>query len=63
MKTNMGKTDKTLRLILGVLVAFLGIYFQSWWGLIALPLIGTSLIGTCPAYLPFGISTCKTDKT
>jgi hypothetical protein len=59
MKKNVGSIDKTLRLVLGVVVAAVGIYYQSWWGLIALPLIGTALMNSCPAYMPFGISTKK----
>jgi len=59
MNINMGKIDKTIRLALGIAVAVFGLYFQSWWGLIALPLLATSLTGRCPAYMPFGLSTCK----
>ena len=61
MKKNVGSVDKTIRLILGVVVIALGLYFQSWWGLIGLPLLATSFLSFCPAYLPFGISTCKTN--
>ncbi len=59
MKKNIGSTDKTIRLILGIVIILLGIIFQSWWGLIGLLPLLTSLIGLCPAYLPFGISTMK----
>lgn len=61
MKTNVGSVDKTIRLVLGVAAAVLGFYFQSWWGLIAVPLIGTALMSTCPAYMPLGISTKKNE--
>ena len=30
-----------------------------WWGLVGAILVGTGFIGWCPAYLPFGINTCK----
>ena len=63
LKKNVGSIDKTLRLVLGVAAAVLGIYFQSWWGLIAVPLIGTALMNSCPAYMPFGISTKKADTS
>ena len=59
MKKNMGSADKTIRLILGVVIIALGLYFQSWWGIVGLVPLITSLVGTCPVYLPFGISTCK----
>lgn len=60
MKQNVGGADKWVRIILGAVIIILGILNQSWWGLVGLIPIGTSLIGVCPAYLPFGISTCKT---
>ena len=62
MKCNVGKTDKTIRLILGVGVIGFGVYFQSWWGAIGAVLILTALIGWCPAYLLFGIKTCAKEK-
>lgn len=60
MKSNMGKTDRLIRVILGIGIVAAGVYFQSWWGAIgAIPIL-TAAIGWCPAYLPFGISTsCK----
>lgn len=62
MKCNMGKVDRVLRGIAGLGVIGVGVYFQSWWGAIgAVPLV-TALIGICPAYLPFGISSCKLNK-
>ena len=61
MKKNMGSADKTVRIILGVIIIVLGLYFQSWWGLVGLIPLLTSLTGTCLLYLPFGISTSKTN--
>jgi len=63
MKMNVGKADKIIRLILGVLAIALGVIFQSWWGLIGLVLILTALVNWCPLYFPFGISTAKKMKT
>ncbi|MFC1877901.1 DUF2892 domain-containing protein [Thermodesulfobacteriota bacterium] len=47
-------------MIAGLVVIFIGIYFKSWWGVIGVLPIVTAVIGWCPAYLPFGISTRKT---
>jgi len=59
MSCNMGKIDRILRIIPGLVIIALGLYFKSWWGAIGvLPLLNASL-GWCPAYLPFGISTCR----
>ncbi len=65
MKKNMGTTDKIIRIVIAVLFAVL--FFTKTVtgvaGIILLVLaavfILTSLIGSCPLYLPFGINTCK----
>ncbi|MFC1660493.1 DUF2892 domain-containing protein [Gemmatimonadota bacterium] len=57
MKCNMGKTDRIFRLIVGAAIIAAGFYFQSWWGLVGLILVGTSFVAWCPAYLPFKIDT------
>jgi len=59
MKKNVGKTDKTIRIILGVLIGAAGIYFSTWWGLIGLIPILTGIFGTCGLYSLFGVSTCQ----
>lgn len=68
MKKNMGSADKIIRIVLAVV--FVALYFTDVvtgiWGYVLLALAAifllTSLIGTCPLYLPFGLSTCKTKK-
>lgn len=66
MKTNMGITDRIIRLALAgtVLALFLTGVIQGVLAIVLLVLAGvftlTSLVGTCPLYMPFGIKTCKT---
>ncbi len=60
MKSNVGGIDKKIRIIAGIGIISTGTYFQSWWGAIGIIPIATALINWCPAYLPFGFSTCKT---
>lgn len=62
MTCNMGKGDRVLRGIVGILVLAAGLYFKSWWGLIGLIPLGTGLVGFCPAYVPFGINTGGKDQ-
>ena len=62
MKKNIGNTDRWFRVILGIVIAVLGIVYQSWWGLLAVLPLGTAMIKVCPAYLPFGISTMKEEQ-
>ena len=59
MKINVGKTDKIIRIIIGLVIGVAGILLKSWWGLIGIIPLATGLIGWCPLYLPFGIKTTK----
>ncbi len=68
MKKNMGKTDKTIRLIIALVAA--GLYFggivPATFGLIllvvAVVFVATSAISFCPLYAIFGIQTCPIDN-
>lgn len=62
MKQNVGGNDKILRIILGVVIILLGMYFQTWWGVIGIIPLLTGLTKRCPLYMPFGISTCKKES-
>jgi len=62
MKPNIGKTDRAIRIILGAAIIVIGVYLNSWWGLVGVVLFLTGVIKVCPAYLPFGISTCKKSR-
>ena len=57
MKTNMGGADRVIRVVLGVAIIAAGYYYKSWFGAIGLIPLFTAIVGWCPAYLPFGIST------
>lgn len=59
MQCNVGKTDKILRLFVGVVIVGAGIYYQNWLGAIGLVFIVTALMGWCPAYSVIGASTCE----
>lgn len=60
MKTNVGGIDRILRIVVGiVLVALAATGTIGAWGYIGVVPILTGAIGWCPAYLPFGINTCK----
>ena len=34
-------------------------YYKSWWGLIGIVPLLTAIFRFCPAYLPFGLSSCS----
>jgi hypothetical protein len=63
MKANIGTIDRIARVIIGVtLIALAATGVVGLWGYIGvLPLV-TAFVRFCPAYLPFGISTCATGK-
>jgi hypothetical protein len=58
MAHNVGNSDRVIRFVLGLLIIAAGLYFQSWFGLLAIVPLGTALIGFCPLYRIFGLSTC-----
>lgn len=68
MKKNMGNADRIIRLVAAIAVGVLfGLNVISGTvaivlGVVAVAFLATSLIGWCPMYLPFGLSTCKTAK-
>ncbi len=62
MKANVGGLDRIARYIAGLIVLGAGYYFKSWWGLVGLVPILTATVRFCPAYLPFGLSTCPREK-
>ncbi len=57
MKRNIGTVDRIIRVALGLAAGVLGGVFNSWWGLVGIVPLATAAVGTCPAYLPLGIST------
>ena len=65
-KKNVGRLDRTVRLIAGVALIPIGLFLLGGWqgnstgilvAILALIPLVTGLIGSCPAYVPFGIST------
>jgi Protein of unknown function (DUF2892) len=61
MKTNVGKIDRIFRMVLGLSLLTWGFMSQNWLGAIGIIPLLTAFFRWCPAYLPFGISTCKTE--
>jgi hypothetical protein len=65
MKKNMGTVDKVIRVLVAVVVLIL--YFTHVISgtlaiiliILAVVFVATSLLGFCPLYLPFGLSTRK----
>jgi type IV secretory pathway TrbD component len=60
MKANVGGIDRTIRIVVGIIIIALGIVFKSWWGLVGVLVLGTGLFNFCLLYIALGISTRKT---
>ena len=57
--SNLGKVDRQIRFLFALILLGNGLYFGWTWAIVVSVVLGlTVLIGFCPAYLPFGISTC-----
>lgn len=62
MKTNVGTTDRVIRILAGLVLLSLVFILESgarWWGLVGLVPLVTGLTARCPLYVPFGIDTCR----
>jgi hypothetical protein len=64
MSINEGALDRTVRIVVGLLLvgAALGLYGPSYttaWGWVGLVPLITGAVGLCPAYSLLGINTCR----
>jgi hypothetical protein len=65
MEHNVGGIDRSIRIVAGLILLSLIFVLEGnarWWGLVGLVPLTTGLLRWCPAYLPFGIRTCKPGK-
>jgi len=61
MKTNVGKLDRVLRVVFGLALlafAFFSGHQYAWIGYIGVVPLLTAIVGNCPLYSIFGISSC-----
>ena len=59
MKANVGGIDRTLRIVVGAALIVWALAGGPVWAWIGVVPLATGAIGWCPAYWPFGMSTCK----
>ena len=60
MIANVGTVDRALRIAAGL--ALITATLMGWigvWGWIGVVPLATGVFRFCPAYMPFGLSTCK----
>ena len=64
MKMNVGGFDRIARIVVGLVLVGLAIAgIGAPWTWIGLLPLATGTFGFCPAYLPFGMSSCPMKKT
>lgn len=62
MKINVGKYDRAIRIVLGLIIITLGIIFKTFLGLFGLIPLATGIFRLCPLYMPFRLSTHKKEQ-
>ncbi|HHW36973.1 MAG TPA: DUF2892 domain-containing protein [Bacillales bacterium] len=65
MKTNVGQSDRVIRIILALVLFSLFFFLEGnlkYLALIGIIPLVTAFIKFCPLYVLFGVSTCKTKK-
>ncbi len=66
MSKNVGAIDRTLRVLLGVVLLSLVVLLDTpmrWWGLVGLVPLLTGLFSFCPLYSLLGISSCPVSSS
>lgn len=65
MTINEGNTDRTLRIIAGIVLLALTFFLEGnlrWLGLVGLVPLATGILGNCPLYTLLGMNTCPAKK-
>jgi hypothetical protein len=63
MLANVGDTDRAIRILAGLgLIGATLFGALGAWGWIGVVPLASGILCRCPAYLPFGIRTCRTEK-
>ena len=61
MTRNVGSIDRALRIVVGLALVGIAILTPgAVWAWIGVVPLATGLLGSCPAYSIFGITTCRT---
>ncbi len=63
MSPNVGTIDRTIRIAFGASLIIATVFgYIGVWGWLGLIPLATGTFRFCPAYLPFGLSTCSMKK-
>jgi hypothetical protein len=59
MISNMGKTDRLIRTVSAFVIVFVSSYISGLWAILGMVILLTAIIGWCPIYALFRLSTTK----
>jgi uncharacterized SAM-binding protein YcdF (DUF218 family) len=59
MLTNMNKADRLIRMAVSFIIAFSSLYFSALWAILGILILLTAIMGWCPIYALFHLSTAK----
>lgn len=59
---NVGGADRTIRIVLGIAIIGVGVYYGSLWGMLGVVVLGTGVFSRCGLYTLIGVSTCKVES-
>jgi len=65
MTSNVGGIDRTLRIVVGIVLLSLFFVLEGnarYWGLLGLVMLATGVFRFCPAYTLLGVNTCPMKK-
>lgn len=62
MPENVGNIDQAIRIAAGLIILAVGLYYQSFWGLIGLVPLVTGLACRCPAYALLHLATNRNER-
>ncbi len=62
MKANEGIKDRVIRMFAGMVIAGIGISFNSFWAVLGIPVFLTGVLGYCPLYSLMGIKTFSKEE-
>jgi len=63
MTKNVGGVERIIRVFAGLgILSLVFVSPSTKWGYLGIVPLATGLVGTCPLYTLFGISTCKAAK-
>ena len=60
MAKDVGGIDRSVRIVAGLVLIGIALAGVSPWGWVGIVPLATGLMGWCPPYAIFGMSTCKT---